>query len=79
MGKVDHFIDFANRPYFHQDVTFGTRNLKLQNGETIEMPNVVRTVTRSTMVAQYLEFCSEDSMQYLMILASTSLIILLSC
>ena len=29
-------------------------------GETIEMPNVVRTVTRSTMVAQYLAFCSEE-------------------
>ena len=63
MGKVDHFIDFANRPYFHQDVAFGTRNLKLQNGETIEMPNVVRTVTRSTMVAQYLEFCTEDGFE----------------
>ena len=60
MAKVDHFIDFANRPYFHQDVAFGTRNLKLENGETIEMPNVVRTVTRSTMVTQYLEFCRED-------------------
>ena len=60
MAKVDHFIDFANRPYFHQDVAFWTRNLKLENGETIEMPNVVRTVTRSTMVTQYLEFCRED-------------------
>ena len=60
MAKVDHSIDFANRPYFHQDVAFGTRNLKLENGETIEMPNVVRTVTRSTMVTQYLEFCRED-------------------
>ena len=29
-AKVDHFIDFANRPYFHQDVAFGTRNLKLE-------------------------------------------------
>ena len=63
MAKVDHFIDFANRPYFHQDVAFGTRNLKLENGETIEMPNVVRTVTRSTMIAQYLEFCNEDGFE----------------
>lgn len=60
MVKVDHYIDFLNRPYFHQDVAFGTRNLKLENGETIEMPNVVRTVTRSTMVAQYFAFCSEE-------------------
>ena len=22
-AKVDHFIEFANHPYFHQDVSFG--------------------------------------------------------
>lgn len=49
MGKVDHFLDFANRPYFYQDVSYGTRVLKLK----ISMSNVVRTVTRSTMVKQY--------------------------
>ena len=25
MNKVDHFVDFINRPYFHQDVAFGMR------------------------------------------------------
>ncbi|CAB4021822.1 Transposon Tf2-6 poly, partial [Paramuricea clavata] len=61
MSKVDHFIGFVNRPYFHQDVAFGIRKLKLESGETIEMPNVIRTVTRSTMVAQYQHFCAEQS------------------
>ena len=28
-NKVDHFIDFVNRPYFYQDVAFGTRTLRL--------------------------------------------------
>ena len=32
MVKVHHFIDLLNRPYFHQDVAFGTRSLKLENG-----------------------------------------------
>ena len=65
MGKVDHFIDFANRPYYHQDVAFGTRTLKLGSGtgETIEMPNIIRTVTRSTMVAQYLQFCQKEEFE----------------
>ena len=63
MNKVDHFIDFVNRPYFHQDVAFGTRKLKLESGELMEMPNVVRIVTRSTMVAQYQQFCSEQSFE----------------
>jgi hypothetical protein len=63
MNKVDHFVDFFNRPYFHQDVAFGMRKLKLENGETINMPNVVRTVTRSTIVAQYLQFCKNEDLE----------------
>ena len=34
--------------------------LKLENGEKIEMPNIVRTITRSTMVALYLKYCTEE-------------------
>ena len=57
MVKVDHFVNFINRPYFHQDVACGMRNLKLENGKTISMPNVERTVTRSTMIMQYHQHC----------------------
>ena len=32
MAKVDHFIEFANGPYFHQDVSFGVRVVKLDSG-----------------------------------------------
>ena len=60
---VDHFIDFDNRPCFYQDVSFGTRKLKLDNGEQVTMPNVIRTVTRSTMISQYLKFCEEEKVQ----------------
>ena len=61
MDKLDHFIDFVNRPYFHQDVANGTRKLKLENGETLELPNIVRTVTRSTMISQYMVYCKEEN------------------
>lgn len=54
MGKVDHFLEFANRPYFYHDVAYGSRILELP------MPNVVRTVTRSTMVKQYQSFSEEE-------------------
>ena len=57
MTKVDHFVDFLNRPYFHQDVAYGMRNIRLDNGETISMPTIVRRVTRSTMIMQYLQHC----------------------
>ena len=29
----------------------------------MEMPNVVRTVTRSTMLSQYTQFCQEENFQ----------------
>ena len=61
--KVDHFLDFANRPYFYQDVSFSTRKLRLSSGEKITMPNVIRKVTRSTMVKQYLQFCEEEQFE----------------
>lgn len=60
MGKVDNFVEFINRPYFYQDVSYGSKILILDNGDRIEMPNVVRTVTRSTMIEQYLEYCKEQ-------------------
>ena len=47
--KLDHFIEFLNRPQFYQDVAFGVRILTLDTGEKVEMPNVVRTVARSTI------------------------------
>lgn len=62
-AKLDHFIDFINRPYFYQDVAFGTRKLRLNSGEKITMPNVIRKVTRSTMVRQYLQFCEEEQFE----------------
>ena len=61
MAKVDHFLNFINRPYFYQDVSYGTRKVKLDTGETVTMPNVVRVVTRSTMITQYIHHCSEDN------------------
>lgn len=63
MVKVEHLLDFINRPYFHQDVAYGTRTLKLSSGEKLVMPNVVRTVTRSTMLAQYWQYCSEEEFE----------------
>ena len=51
------FIEFINRPY--------TKLLKLDSGETIEVPNVVRTVTRSTMISQYIQFCQEEKCELL--------------
>ena len=58
--KLDHLIDFISWPYFYQDVSYGMWKLKLDNGETIIVPNIVRTVTRATIFAQCVEHCQEE-------------------
>ena len=58
-AKVDHFIEFSNRPYFYQDVSYGTRVHKLECGERLTMPNVIRTVTKSTLISEYQKHCTE--------------------
>ena len=50
MSKVDNFLEFKNRPYFYQDFSYGSEILILESGDRIEMPNVVMTVTRFTMI-----------------------------
>ena len=61
MAKVDHFVDFVNRPCFYQDVAYGTREIKLETGEKLAMPNVVRNVTRTTTINQYLQYYEEEA------------------
>ena len=37
--------------------------LKLQSGEQIMMPKVLRTVSRSTIIEQYFKHCSDDDFE----------------
>ena len=38
MSKVEYFVDFINRPYYRQDVAFGTRTLRLDSGARFQCP-----------------------------------------
>jgi len=58
--KLDHFLEFTSRPYFYQDVAFGSRKIKLDSGEELMMPNIVRTVSRCTIINQYIQFCNNS-------------------
>jgi len=60
MAKVAHFIDFVNRPYFYQYVAYGTRVINLESGEKLAMPNIVHTITQTTMINKYLQYCDEE-------------------
>ena len=61
--QLDHFLEFTMRPYYYQDVAYGTRTIKLGSGEELVMPNVVRTVARCTIINQYMEHCKENGFQ----------------
>ena len=61
--KLEHFLTFVDQPYFYQDVSFGTRKVRLESGQEMIMPNVVRTVGRSTMIKQYQQRCSEEEFE----------------
>ena len=50
--QLDHFLEFTMRPYYYQDVAYGTRTIKLENGEEFVIPNVVRTVAECTIINQ---------------------------
>ena len=62
-AKVDHFLDFVSSPSFLQDFAYGTKKLKLSDGDTLEIPNVVRTVIASRLVQLYTLYCSETGFQ----------------
>ena len=61
--KVDHFLDCISSPSFLQDVAYGTKTLKLSDGETTEIPNVVRTVVASRLVHLYQSYCAETGFE----------------
>ena len=61
--KVDHFLDFLSSPSSLQDVAYGTRTLKLESGQSLEIPNMVRTVISSHLARMYLNFCVESNFE----------------
>ncbi|CAC5391099.1 unnamed protein product [Mytilus coruscus] len=61
--KLAHALEFFFNPTFNQVCSFGTRDLKLQNGEVIQIPDVVRTLCHSTFNKTHLAFCKESEFQ----------------
>ena len=61
--KIDHFLDFISRPALLQDVAFGTKTLKLDSGEHITIPAVVRTLIPSRIIEQYICYCKQQQIE----------------
>ena len=57
--KTNHFVNFIASANFIQDVAYGTKELKLDSGEKIPFPNVIRTMVPSRIIKQYISYCQE--------------------
>lgn len=58
--KIDHFLDFVSRPEYLQDVAFSTKTMKLDSGERLAIPAVVRTLIPTRIIEQYLAYCKQQ-------------------
>ena len=58
--KVEHFINYISRPDLLQDFEFGTKTLKLDSGEHIIIPAVIRTLIPSRITSQYTSYCKQQ-------------------
>ena len=61
--KIDHFIEYISRPELLQDVAFGTKTLKLDSGEKIFIPAVIRTLIPSRIIQQYRSYCTQQEFE----------------
>ena len=57
--KTNHFVNFIASANFIQDVAYGTKELKLDSGEKIPIPIVIRTMVPSRIIKQYISYCQE--------------------
>ena len=62
-AKIDDFLDSVSGPSLLQDVAYGTKELKLSDGDTLEISKVVRTVIASRLVQLYTSYCSLTGFQ----------------
>ncbi|XP_062571122.1 uncharacterized protein LOC134233147 [Saccostrea cucullata] len=57
--KVEHFVDFLSQPHYIQDIAYGERTIKLSTGQSIHIPDVVRTLIGSRIITCYLSYCKD--------------------
>lgn len=50
-------------PHYYQDVAYGTRTLKIESGEELTLPIVVRTVARCRIINRYLDHSQQSGFQ----------------
>ena len=75
--QLDHFLGFITSPHLVQDLPFGEKYLQLSSGQTITVPNLIRTMIPERITMQYTHYCAESNFKPLS--RSTMLRILTEC
>ena len=75
--KLDHFLTFITSGHVVQDLPFGEKILKLSTGETLRVPNVIRTMIPERIILQYEQYCIETG--FTPIRRTTLRMILMEC
>ena len=60
--KTDHFLEFISTSSLLQDVSHGTKTIKLDSGEKLLVPAAIRTLIPSRIIKQYQSYC--DSVDF---------------
>lgn len=58
--QLNHFLNFITNPYIMQDMPFGERTIKLSSKIELKIPNVIRTMIPTQVIAQYESYCKES-------------------
>ena len=61
--KMEHAIEYFSDPAFNQNRVFCSRSVKLENGEKLDIPSVVRTTLHSNLIDMYFKYCFETDFQ----------------
>jgi hypothetical protein len=60
-NQIEHFIEFILSPIISVDLPFGERNYKLSTGEKVVVPNMIRNMIHSRIIAQYKVYCQSTT------------------
>ncbi|XP_063409537.1 uncharacterized protein LOC134692858 [Mytilus trossulus] len=62
-SKLEHAISCFFDTSFMQLVSYGTRDLKMDSGENITIPDVIRTTNHSKIIDLYFSYCTESNFE----------------
>lgn len=57
-AKLQHAVEFFSDPSFNEISSYTTRNLKLDSGNTLVIPDIVRTMIHSNLIKLYNAYCT---------------------